>query len=305
MIQSGRAIDLQQVRQFGNIEFLAKQLVDGFITGLHKSPYHGFSVEFAEHKIYNPGESTRHIDWKVYAKTDKLFTKRYEEETNLRCQIVLDVSGSMQYPAETQGKLTFSIVAAAALAQMLQRQRDAFGLTVFANEILASTQVKSTSMHLHKVFLTLQQLLTQTPAPASTNLASVLHDVATKIHRRSLVIVFSDMLDQGYNQDLFSALQHLKHELHEVIVFHVFDKQTEEDFAFAERPYEFTDAETGEKLKLRPNQVREFVASQMKQYRHDLLVKCGQYKIDVIEADINLGIEQILLPYLAKRNKMA
>ncbi len=304
-MQSGKSIDLQQVRQFGNIEFLARQLVDGFITGLHKSPYHGFSVEFAEHKIYNPGESTRHIDWKVYAKTDKLFTKRYEEETNLRCQIVLDVSGSMQYPAENKGKLTFSIVATAALAQMLQKQRDAFGLTVFADQILASTQVKSTSMHLHKLFITLQQLLDNTPAAAQTNIANVLHDVATKINRRSLVIIFSDMLDQGFNDDLFSALQHLKHELHEVIVFHVFDKKTEEDFAFAERPYEFVDSETGEKLKLRPNQVRELVSAQMKEYRHELLVKCGQYKIDVIEADINLGIDQILLPYLAKRQKMA
>src|SRR6188768_2944011 len=124
-------IDLNAIRQFGNIEFLARQMVEGFITGLHKSPYHGFSVEFAEHKIYNTGESTRHIDWKVYAKTEKLFTKRYEEETNLRCVILIDTSSSMYYPVETRGKMTFSLMAAACLAYLLQRQRDAVGIFTF------------------------------------------------------------------------------------------------------------------------------------------------------------------------------
>src|SRR5882757_1577554 len=133
----------QELQQFGHLELLAKQVVEGFITGLHKSPYHGFSVEFAEHRLYNSGESTRHIDWKVFGKTDKLFTKRYEEETNLRCQILIDVSSSMFYPAENNGKITFSIFAAACLAYLLQTQRDAIGITTFGENIELQTPVKS------------------------------------------------------------------------------------------------------------------------------------------------------------------
>jgi uncharacterized protein (DUF58 family) len=298
-------LNLQQVKEYGNIEFLAKQMVEGFITGLHKSPFHGFSVEFAEHRLYNTGESTRHVDWKVFAKTDRLYTKRYEEETNLRCHLVVDVSSSMFYPEKDNGKITFSIMAAACLAYMLQRQKDAVSLTTFSNEVEIQTPVKSTPTHIHKIFLDLENLLSQPKPLQKTAVADVLHEMAEKIHKRSLVVIFSDMFDDIEKTDkVFSALQHLKHNLHEVLLFHVTDKSTEEDFAFEDRPYEFIDLETDERVKLNPAQVKEYYQSSIKTYLQDLKLKCGQYRIDFIEADIALGFEQILTAYLVKRNKM-
>ena len=298
-------IDLNKVKEFGNIELLAKQLVEGFITGLHKSPYHGFSVEFAEHKIYNTGESTRHIDWKVYAKTEKLFTKRYEEETNLRCVILIDTSSSMFYPVENQGKITFSIMAAACLAFLLQKQRDAVGIYTFSEKIEVQTPVSSTSSHIHKLFLILENLLKDKPKEKKTSIAPVIHDIADKIHKRSLVILLSDIMDDPERTDeFFSALQHLKHNNHEVLLFHVKDKKTEVDFDFSERPYEFIDIESGERIKVRPNEIKDFYRSEMKKFEETLKLRAGQFKIDLIEADINNSFSQVLLPYLIKRAKM-
>lgn len=299
-------IPLSQIREFGNIELLARQLVEGFITGLHKSPYHGFSVEFAEHRLYNNGESTRHIDWKVYAKTDRLYTKRYEEETNLRCQLVVDNSSSMYYPEANKGKITFSTMAAAALAFLLQKQRDAVGLSIFSEDIEQQTPVKSTSSHIHKLLLILEALLQEQTTQKKTSVANVLHQIAEKIHKRSLVVIFSDMFENHDEKEpIFSALQHLKHNRHEVLLFHVTDHKTELDFDFEERPYEFIDVESGEKLKLQPSQVRDRYRKQMREYYHELKIKCGQAKIDFIEADINRGFNQILRSYLVKRASMA
>lgn len=297
--------DLGKIREYGHVEFLAKQLVEGFITGLHKSPFHGFSVEFAEHRLYNNGESTRHIDWKVLAKTDKLFVKRYEEETNLRCYLMLDTSSSMYYPDKSFGKITFSTMAAGALAYMLQKQRDAVSLTTFADSIEIQTQVKSTATHIHQVFGELENLLKQPKPQRKTSVIETLHILAEKIHRRSLVVLFSDMFDDMDNTEhIFSALQHLKHNKHEVLLFHVTDHATERDFQFDERPYEFIDLETGEKLKLQPSQVKESYQKAMNSYFHELKLRCGQYKIDFIEADINKGFDPILNAFLIKRSKM-
>lgn len=298
-------IDLGIVKQYGNLELLAKQMVEGFITGLHKSPYHGFSVEFAEHRLYNTGEGTRHIDWKVFAKTDRLYTKRYEEETNLRCQILIDNSSSMYYPEKDLGKIRFSIVAAACLAYMLQRQRDAVGAAAFSDTIEWETPIKSTPTHIHNVFLRLQQMLDQPVPNKKTDAAKIIHQMADKIHRRSLIIIFSDMLENPeHQQELFSALQHLKHNRHEVLLFHTIDKKTEDAFEFADRPYIFVDLESGERVKLQPSQVRAYYREQIARQFQDLKLKCGQYKIDFIEADIAQSIDQILLAYLIKRAKM-
>lgn len=298
-------LNLSKIREFGNLDFLAKQLVEGFITGLHKSPFHGFSVEFAEHRLYNSGESTRHIDWKVFAKTDKLFVKRYEEETNLRCHLLVDVSSSMYYPAKTNGKLNFSVLAAGTIANMLQRQRDAVSLVTFSDQIEVQTQCKSTSSHIHKIFVELEQVLNRSKAKLSSSVASTLHEVAEKIHKRSLVVIFSDMFeDINDTEKIFSALQHLKHNMHEVLLFHVNEKSTELDFEFDDRPYEFVDLETGEKVKVQPSQVKEQYVSIIENFNHELKIKCGQYKIDFIEVDINKGFDQILTSFLAKRAKM-
>jgi len=298
-------LDLRKIREISTIDLLAKQMVEGFITGLHKSPYHGFSVEFAEHRLYNAGESTRDIDWKVYARTDKLFTKRYEEETNLRCQLVIDNSSSMYYPVKNKAKITFSVMASAALAYLLHKQRDAVGITTFSDTIEYQSQVKSTKTHLHKLFLELQKLLDQSQPSKKTAVADVLHQIANKIHKRSLVIIFSDMFDNTEEiKDIINALHHLKHNNHEVLLFHVTDPKTEYEFDFEERPYLFIDLETREKVKVQPSEVKEFYKKEIKKYYHDLKLKCGQFKIDFIEADINEDFDKILSSYLIKRARM-
>jgi len=299
-------IDLQAARKFGNIELLARQMVEGFITGLHKSPYHGFSVEFAEHKIYNTGESTRHIDWKLYARTDRLYTKRYEEETNLRCQILIDVSSSMYYPAPNYDKLSFSLLCTAALCYMLQGQRDAVGITTFSNAIELQTPVKSTSTHIHKLMIQLEQLLQAAPSGKTTFIPETIHTLADTLRKRGLVVIFSDMFDSVDNDEaLFAALNHLKHSKHEVLLFHTYHGPTELKFEFSDRPYQFIDAETGEKLKLKPADIQKEYETQMQSRFQDLKMKCGQYKIDYIAADVTADIEQILIPYLVSRNKMS
>ncbi|MFD2515455.1 DUF58 domain-containing protein [Pontibacter locisalis] len=300
-----KPLTLADVQKFENMEFLAKQLVEGFITGLHQSPYHGFSVEFSEHRLYNSGESTRHIDWKVFARTDKLFVKRYEEETNLRCHMLLDVSPSMYYPTENNGKLTFSVLCAAALATLLRKQRDAIGLVTFSDKIELQTPVRSTASHLHTLLLLLQKQLEQKPFAKDTNVSEVVHQIAQQIPKRSLVIIFSDMLSkQDDSEAIFAALQHLKHQKHEVLIFHVMDRKTEEEFDFAERPYVFVDSETGQELKLQPSQVREHYQSAVESYKKELALKCGQYKIDFVPVDINEPFDRVLYSYLVKRAKV-
>ncbi|MCS7005831.1 MAG: DUF58 domain-containing protein [Cytophagales bacterium] len=299
-------IDFKQVREYSNLELFAKQMVEGFITGLHKSPYHGFSVEFAEHRLYNPGETTRHIDWKVYAKTDRLYSKRYEEETNLRCMILLDRSSSMYYPVENNGKFLFSCFAAAALAYLLHKQRDAVGLCTFSEQIEHMTPVKSTSAHLYQIYSQLNEFLQTPTKQKKTAIAQVIHQIAQKIHKRSLVILFSDMMDNTAErqEEVFSALQHLKHEKHEVILFHVFDKKTELEFDFSERPYLFIDIETGQQEKIQPNAVRESYMEQIQQRYKNIKLRCAQYKIDFVEVDCASNVDKVLLPFLIKRSKL-
>lgn len=302
---SKEPIDLSQIRKINNLEFLAKQLVEGFITGLHKSPFHGFSVEFAEHRLYNSGESTRHIDWKVFGKTDKLFVKRYEEETNLRCHILLDTSSSMYYPQPDFGKITFSALAAASITHLLQRQKDAVSLCTFSDQIELQTPVKSTPSHLHKIMLELNNVLHKPQSLKKSSVADVIHSIAQKIHKRSLVVIFSDMFDSTENTDgLFTALQHLRHNMHEVMLFHVTDRKTEDTFDFEDRPHEFIDLESGEKVRVQPREVRDHYRKQIGSFYQDLKLKCGQYKIDFIEADIAQGFDPILMSYLTKRSKM-
>jgi len=302
----------QEVRELKNLDLLARQVVEGFIIGLHKSPFHGFSVEFAEHRRYNPGESTRNIDWKVYARTDKLFSKRFEEETNLRCQIVLDASSSMYFPEvnlkakQYTNKFRFSALAAAALMNLLQRQRDAFGLSLFDEGVREHTRAKSSTSHYRLLLTYLDELIRNPERERKTATAEALHQIADSIHKRSLVIIFSDMFDQNENAEaLFSALQHLKHNKHEVILFHVVDKSLEIDFEFSNRPYLFVDMETGEKVRLQASQVKEYYQKQMADYLSQLRLKCLQYRIDFVEADIRQGFNQVLQSYLVKRSRMA
>lgn len=306
-------IEHNRIQQFGNLDFFARQVVEGFIVGLHKSPFHGFSVEFAEHRLYNTGESVKHIDWKLYGRTEKLFIKRYEEETNLRCRLILDISSSMYFPVMDKislanpNKITFAVHAAAALIYLFKKQRDSFGMSSFSDTIELHTPCKSSSVHQKFLYTELEKLLKPLPVTAYKKTATTnsLHEISEKIHKRSLVIIFSDMLESSFSPDaLFSALQHLRHNKHEVLLFHVIDKSKELDFEFENRPYKFIDLEKGDELKITPNEVKELYTKKINEFKNELKLRCGQYRIEFVEADINKGFEQILLPYLLKREKL-
>lgn len=306
------SIEPHDFQQFTHLELLARQVVEGFITGLHKSPFHGFSVEFAEHRIYNTGEPTKHIDWKLFGRSDKMFVKRYEEETNLRCHLIIDHSSSMYFPEDAaaknlDNKISFSVKCAASMIEMLRMQRDAVGLTVFAEEVEVQTPAKSTTLHTKLLFHELNKLLTPIPEDQKKKTFAIdaLHLIADSIHRRSLVMIFSDMFESNEDADkLFSALQHLKHNKHEVILFHVTDKKHELEFDYENRPYTFVDMESGEEVKAHPAEVKEAYLSAMQKFHHELKLRCGQYRIDFVEADINEGYAQVLMPYLLKRTRM-
>ena len=300
-------ISKQNIREFSKLEWFARQVVEGFITGLHKSPFHGFSVEFAEHRHYNPGDSTRHIDWKLFARTDKHYIKRYEEETNLRCQIVIDHSSSMFFPVGAEeNKMSFSVHSAAALIHLFKSQRDAVGLSLFSNNVDVYLPPKLSPSHFNRVYAHLEHLLESQPEGSQTNVASALHEISDRLHQRSLVLLFSDMLDGiGTDQQaLFGALQHLKYNKHEVVVFHVTDRSKEIDFDYENRPYTFIDLETQEELKLNPTQIREQFKESALAHEREVKMKCTQYGIDFVKADIADGFDQILRVYLDKRKRI-
>ena len=290
-----------------NLELLARQVVEGFILGLHKSPFHGFSVEFAEHRLYNQGDPLRHIDWRVYGRTDKLFIKRFEEETNLRCCLVLDTSSSMQFPTDTKkiNKLQFSCVAAASLLQRLKRQLDAGSLALFDDKVNYLSDCRSSPSHYRMLMNELQRTLNLSTENKVTNAAAALHLVAEQMHKRSLIIIFSDMMDDVDNiEEMFSALQHLKYNNHEVILFHIADGPQEVAFEFENRPFEFVDMETGERIKLQPNQIKEHYINKMNEYREIIENRCHQYRIDRVWVDLEKPVDEVLHAFLVKRNKL-
>lgn len=298
-------ISREDLQKFGGLEILAKQVVEGFITGMHKSPFHGFSVEFAEHRLYNPGESTRHIDWKLFGRTDKLFIKKYEEETNLRCKILIDTSSSMYFPIESLSKIEFSVYAAACIMYLLQSQRDAFGLSLFDEELYLDTAIRSSGTHFNQMLIELEKILNQKNQNKKTDITRVINEIAEKTPRRSLVIIFSDLIETlKSGDDFFDSLKHLKFNKHDIVLFLVNDKKHELEFDFGNQPYEFVDSESGEKIKLRPNDIRENYLDSINQYRNEIKMKCTQYKIELIEADIDGDFGQVLLPFLLKRSKL-
>lgn len=302
--------ELNKAEGFKNLELLAKQVVEGFIAGMHKSPFHGFSAEFAEHKIYNQGESTRHIDWKLFAKTDKLYTKRYDDETNLRCHIILDNSTSMHYPKISEfsisnlNKSGFSVLAAASLMQILKKQRDAVGLSVYSDAYDYYAPEKGSDRHHLMLLDQLQKVITTKQKSTSTETYAYLHEIAEKIHRRSLIFVFTDMFQTSTDDEkLFEALRHLKYNKHEVVLFHVFDGNRELNFDFDNKPKRFLDVETGEYIDLYAENIKENYTEAVKRYFDDIRIKCGQYRIKYVEADIVKGFNSILTTYMIERQK--
>ena len=290
-----------------NLHLLSKQVVEGFITGMHKSPFHGFSVEFSEHKLYNKGESTRHIDWKLFAKTEKLYTKKYEEETNLRCHIIIDNSASMHFPViknqtlNTLTKVGFSAVSAACLIEILKRQRDAVGLSIYSDSYEYYAPEKRSERHRKMLLHQLEKLL-DSPSKTTTDTYKYLHEIAEKIHRRSLIFLFTDMFQTNQeNENLFEALRHLKFNKHEVILFHTFDGKLELNFDFGNSPKKLVDVETREEIDIYSEKIQEKYKILVDNYFKELKNKCLKYKIDYVPVDIHNGFSSVLTSYLISR----
>lgn len=303
--------DTYNLHKIDNFELLAKQVVEGFIIGLHQSPYHGFSAEFAEHKLYNPGETTKNIDWKVFARTDRLYNKKYDDETNLRCQLVIDSSASMaltnmEKDARKLSKLQWSVLGAASLMYLLKKQRDAFGLTVFDESIQIHRRASGSQKQMSLLLSYLENLFRNPPEyNRKTNLADSLHEVAERIDKRSLVVIFSDFFEQmDQPEPVFSALQHLRYNKHEVIVFNVIDHKKEIDFEYQNKPINFIDYETGETIKLRPQEIQKVYREKMNAFLNLLRLKSLQMGIDIMSADINEDFNKVLRAFLIRRDKL-
>lgn len=302
--------ELNKALLFQNLELLANQVVEGFISGIHKSPFHGFSAEFAEHKIYNIGESTKHIDWKLFAKTDKLYTKKYEEETNLRCHMILDSSASMYYPEVKKlnvndlNKVGFGVLAIAALMNMLKRQRDAVGLSVYSDNYDFYAPEKGSERHHQMLLAKLSEISLAAKPAKETETYAYLHLIAEKIKRRSLIFLFTDMFQTSTADDqLFDALRHLKHNKHEVVLFHLLDKEKEFHFDFESTPKRFVDVETGDHIDLYADTIKEAYTEGLGAYFDALRLKCAQYKIKYVDVDVRADFSKVLNTYLVERHK--
>lgn len=295
----------------GNLELLAKAVVEGFLTGLHQSPFHGFSVEFAEHRPYNTGEDTRHVDWRLYARTDRLFTKKYSEETNMRCHLLIDRSSSMFFPpidtvAGGVNKLRFAIGAAASLSYLLYKQRDAISLNAFSDELTFASECKSGAVHWHYLMDRLSYWYGQAGQPVyrqTTDIVPVLHLLAEKMHKRSMVVIFSDMFDRAADDtaNLTAALQHLRYRQHEVLLFHVQSREKEAELQYGNRPYRFVDMETGEEVRVNPHHIRETYVVRRAERQAALRRLCERCRTEYIPACIEDGFVPVLQSFLSKR----
>jgi len=275
----------------------ARLVVEGFIAGLHKSPYHGFSVEFAEHRQYMPGDNIRDIDWKVYAKSDRYYIKQYEEETNLKGYLLLDCSRSMAYQSGDRiSKLDYAGLLCGALSYMMLRQRDAVGLVTYDEKIRKYIPPRSKSGHLHVL---LNEIAAQTPSE-ETNISVALHEMAERIKRRGLVIVLSDLLDDA--PQIISGLKHFRYNNHEVVVFHILDPR-ERDFAFP-REAIFKDMETGEEMTTSPYQIKGDFTRAVKGFAQKIQLACRQSNIDYFPIDTSMPFDKALYAFLAKRERL-
>jgi len=290
-------LDPEIVSKLKGMEMRARMVVEGFITGLHKSPYHGFSVEFAEHRQYMPGDSIRDIDWKVYAKSDRYFIKQYEEETNLKAYLLLDCSASMAYSSGDRiTKLDYAGLVCGALSYMMLRQRDAVGLVTFDEKMRKYIPPRSKSGHMH---ILLNEIANQKPSE-TTNVGSTLHEMAERIKRRGLVVILSDLLDDAEN--IISGLKHFRYNRHEVIVFHILDPR-ERDFAFP-REAVFKDMETGEEMTTLPYQIKKDFALQVQAFSDEIAKACRQSNIDYYPIDTSMPFDKALYAFLAKRERL-
>lgn len=273
----------------------AKAIVEGFLVGLHKSPYHGFSVEFSDHREYNSGDPIKNIDWKIVAKTDRYYVKRFEEETNLRCYILLDHSKSMFYASGESSKMDYSCRLAAALSWLMIGQKDAVGLVTFNTEITNMLPPKAFRGYLPQLFKALAELQPKD----STRLLDNLHKAAESIRKRSLIILISDLLDEP--SAIIEGLKHFRSRHHEVLVFHIADLQ-EDEFRFKNET-EFLDSETGEKITVNPWQIRGEYLNRYREHIELLKSGCHQYQIEYNAVSTATPLDDLLLKYLLMRQK--
>ncbi|MCX7696143.1 MAG: DUF58 domain-containing protein [Bacteroidales bacterium] len=300
----------RKIYQFGHLALRARQAVAGFITGIHKSPYHGFSVEFSEYKPYNKGESTRFIDWKLFARSQKLFLKRFKEETNLRAYFILDGSRSMLFPKdettalEQQSKFHFATYLAASLMVVLHEQKDAVGLSLIGDKIIFHSSVRSSFSHHRFLLQVLEQHLEKMyeEKPQQTELVACLHEIAERIHRRSLIILLTDFMDVRHNMnELYDALLHIRHNKNEVILFHVIDGQLEGEFQFNNQPHKFIDLESGGLVKIRPAEIRDTYIRNFAQWLKMIEDMAIEFGMDYQLANLRSGLEGVLIPFFMRR----
>jgi uncharacterized protein (DUF58 family) len=286
-------LDPRALRKLENLRLAARGVVEGFISGLHKSPFHGFSVEFSEYRKYAPGDDLKHFDWKAYAKTDKSYIKQYEEETNLKAYLLLDVSASMGYGSEGLTKLEYGCYLAASIAHLLVRQQDSVGLVTFHREIDGFLPPRSGPMHLRDLLTVLEA---QEPRE-TTGIARAFHDLAERTKRRGLIVVISDLLDDP--AEMLSGLAHFRQKKHEVIVFHVMDPH-ETEFPF-DGMTTFRDLETSVRLQVLPSMIREDYLRLLEEHVSTFRRGCSERRIEYVKTDTRMPYELLLASFLRKR----
>lgn len=303
-------LDPDLLSQLTPLDLKARTIVEGFISGLHRSPFHGFSVEFAEHRPYNQGDDFKHVDWKAYAKTERFYVKRYEAETNLRAHVVLDISSSMYFKHFAEWtKLRYAIHFAASLIYMMHRQRDACGLVLFDDEIRQFLPAKSSYSHVRMLYQQLEKELNEEKARSmerrSSASANALHELAENLKRRSLVIILTDLFENVESHEkLISSVRHLRHQRHEVLLFNVLENRSERDLDFPDGKFLFEDMETGSELEVIPAQVKKEYQKKVHEYTQSFKIACNEARADFEEIDTQSPFDLALLAYLNKRKKL-
>ncbi len=293
---SGHILTPDIISRLNNLSLKARFVVEGFIVGLHKSPYHGFSVEFSEHRAYGAGDEIRHVDWKLWGKTDRFFIKQFEEETNLKSYLLVDQSLSMTYKSKKMTKLEYAQILAASLGYLMLKQQDAVGLTLFDDRIRVNIPARSKRSHLNIILSKMQNII----AGPETTIAPVLHKTAEAIKKRGLIILISDLFDDP--DKVLSGLQHFRYKGHEVIVFHVLDPQ-ELTLDFTQRT-RFRDMESGEEIVTDPWHIQSDYQKSMEQFCDYIKSNCRQKNIDYVQLSTDLPLDMALSEYLIKRKRI-
>ncbi|MFL3027696.1 MAG: DUF58 domain-containing protein [Candidatus Neomarinimicrobiota bacterium] len=295
-IDKRKYLEPEMVARLSNMSLRARLVVEGYIIGQHKSPFHGFSVEFAEHRAYGPGDEIRHVDWKLYGKTDRYFVKQYEEETNLRAYILLDTSRSMEYTSSKISKLDYGNYLSAALAYLMINKQDGVGLTLFDNQIQKFIPPRSKPSHINTILTHLDTI----GSGKDTNVGIVLHEMAERIKKRGLVILISDLFDETEN--IIKGLKHFRHNKQEIIVFHIMDRK-ELDFNFTNRT-KFKDMETDEQITTEPWKIRKIYQQSIRSYQDELRLRCREQKIDYVPLFTDQNLDLALNEFLKKRQRL-